>query len=166
MHRDLKRARVALLSEMAVQIEGRHPVRARELSQSVRLAGGQTDREKEREGEREGAGWKEGQSFSALPSLPPFHSSDGRTSRAREGIHSTWLRPRCSASLGFRLALCRSVGLPSVRVCPFGVNHILSSRDRLLSTGLMVIVLFYCFCGKLPGSGTPCNGQGGSVTES
>ena len=135
-------ARGAFLSEMAVQIEGRHPVRARELSPSVRLAGGQTDREKE----REGAGWKGNPSFSALPSLPPMGE------RAERG--KAFIQP------GFGLVVrppsaWLSVGRPTVRVCPFGVNHILSSRDRPLSTGLMVIVLFYCFCGKLPGSGTP-----------
>ena len=116
---------------------------ARELSQSVRLAGGQTDRER-------GSGL-EGQSFLLRSSLPPSLPPMGE--RAERG--KAFIQP------GFGLVVrppsaWLSVGRPTVRVCPFGVNHILSSRDRPLSTGLMVIVLFYCFCGKLPGSGTPC----------
>ena len=122
------------------------PPRESFLNRSDLQAGKQTG--------RGGAGWKGNPSFSALPSLPPMGE------RAERG--KAFIQP------GFGLVVrppsaWLSVGRPTVRVCPFGVNHILSSRDRPLSTGLMVIVLFYCFCGKYP---LACNGQGGSVTES
>ena len=106
-----------------------------------------------RRANRQGEGERVGRAILPSPLFPPFLRWAPMGERAERG--KAFIQP------GFGLVVrppsaWLSVGRPTVRVCPFGVNHILSSRDRPLSTGLMVIVLFYCFCGKLPGSGTPC----------
>ena len=76
---------------------------ARERAFSI----GPTCRRANRQGERERE--RVGRAILPSPLFPPsLPSSDGRTSRAREGIHSTWLRPR------------RPPGSLSVRVRPAG----------------------------------------------
>ena len=84
--------------------------RERELSQSVRLAGGQTDRER-------GSGL-EGQSFLLRSSLPPFlrwanEPSEGRHSFNLASASLFGLPPLGSLSVGLRSACARSGSITS-----------------------------------------------------
>ena len=128
---------------MVVQIEGKHPVRGRELSQSVGQAGRQADGRTD--GRTDGQTGLEGQSFSdPSPSPPPRM----RARAPRPSIHSTWLRRSAAfgiAHLRKRLSrsVGRSVGLPSASAsarcaCLFETDRILSWRNGLVSKWLSV----------------------------